>query len=68
MGVSVRSGDNARRSRGEPGTFRPELVGEINVPPLLVVRGEGDLPILPGLDGIRANGETGILDMERRLE
>lgn len=43
-------------------------VGDMTVPPFLVASGEGLRTDAEPIDGVRARGETGMHDMERRRE
>ena len=44
------------------------FVGDINVPPLFLVNGEGLLTLDAPIDGVRASGDTGMHDIDRRRE
>lgn len=75
-GGVLRSGDKARLKSGELGLFTLTLldfdvllfvfVGDMTVPPDLVVRGDGLRAEAFSTDGVRASGDTGIHEMERR--
>lgn len=44
------------------------FVGDITVPPFFVAKGDGLRKEAAPIEGVRAKGETGIHDIERRRE
>lgn len=71
-----RSGDNARRNKGDPGVVMDDLglgfgklfVGDIRVPPLFLASGDGLRILDDPTDGVLARGDTGIQEIDRRRE
>lgn len=74
MGAFSLSGDNARLNNGEPGAVIDErgleklFVGDMTVPPLFLANGDKLRILEAPMEGVLASGDTGIQEIERRLE